>query len=134
MTDGRLGEAGVGGEARGATEAVAIRVHHDGGDSVCDLVAALSLRSALVMSDRSVIVFTTSCKWSRRSRLFFDKRASMSAARWWRLHEADTEIIEVGLIGNGSHSLAGELFGLEYDLLLYDATSTFFGGAAEGNP
>jgi hypothetical protein len=34
MTDGRLGEAGVGGKARGTAEAVAIRVHHDGGDSV----------------------------------------------------------------------------------------------------
>jgi transposase len=28
----------------------------------------------------------------------------------------------------------GELFGLEYDLLLYDVTSTFFEGAAQGNP
>jgi transposase len=28
----------------------------------------------------------------------------------------------------------GELFDLEYDLLLYDLTSTFFEGAAEGNP
>jgi transposase len=28
----------------------------------------------------------------------------------------------------------GELFGLEYDLLLYDVTSTFFEGAAVGNP
>jgi transposase len=28
----------------------------------------------------------------------------------------------------------GELFGLEYDLLLYDVTSTFFEGAAAGNP
>lgn len=28
----------------------------------------------------------------------------------------------------------GELFDLEYDLLLYDVTSTFFEGAAEGNP
>ena len=28
----------------------------------------------------------------------------------------------------------GELFGLEYDLLLYDVTSTYFEGLAEGNP
>ena len=28
----------------------------------------------------------------------------------------------------------GELFGLEYDLLLYDMTSTYFEGLAEGNP
>jgi transposase len=28
----------------------------------------------------------------------------------------------------------GELFGLEYDLLLYDVTSTYFEGQAEGNP
>lgn len=28
----------------------------------------------------------------------------------------------------------GELFGLEYDLLLYDVTSTFFEGAVAGNP
>lgn len=28
----------------------------------------------------------------------------------------------------------GELFGLEYDLLLYDVTSTYFEGAAEANP
>jgi transposase len=28
----------------------------------------------------------------------------------------------------------GELFDLEYDLLLYDVTSTFFEGAAQGNP
>jgi len=28
----------------------------------------------------------------------------------------------------------GELFDLEYDLLLYDVTSTFFEGKAEGNP
>lgn len=28
----------------------------------------------------------------------------------------------------------GELFGLEYDLLLYDVTSTFFEGAVTGNP
>jgi transposase len=28
----------------------------------------------------------------------------------------------------------GELFGLEYDLLLYDVTSTFFEGTAQGNP
>lgn len=28
----------------------------------------------------------------------------------------------------------GELFDLEYDLLLYDVTSTYFEGAAEGNP
>jgi transposase len=28
----------------------------------------------------------------------------------------------------------GELFELEYDLLLYDVTSTYFEGAAEGNP
>ena len=28
----------------------------------------------------------------------------------------------------------GELFGLQYDLLLYDVTSTYFEGQAEGNP
>lgn len=28
----------------------------------------------------------------------------------------------------------GEMFGLEYDLLLYDVTSTYFEGQAEGNP
>ena len=28
----------------------------------------------------------------------------------------------------------GELFALEYDLLLYDVTSTYFEGLAEGNP
>jgi transposase len=28
----------------------------------------------------------------------------------------------------------GELFGIEYDLLLYDVTSTYFEGQAEGNP
>ncbi len=28
----------------------------------------------------------------------------------------------------------GELFGLDYDLLLYDVTSTYFEGQAEGNP
>ena len=28
----------------------------------------------------------------------------------------------------------GELFGLEYDLLLYDVTSTYFEGQAEANP
>ena len=28
----------------------------------------------------------------------------------------------------------GELFDLEYDLLLYDVTSTYFEGQAEGNP
>jgi len=31
-------------------------------------------------------------------------------------------------------SRLGELFGLEYDLLLYDVTSTYFEGEAEGNP
>lgn len=28
----------------------------------------------------------------------------------------------------------GELFDLEYDLLLYDVTSTYFEGQAQGNP
>jgi hypothetical protein len=28
----------------------------------------------------------------------------------------------------------GELFGLEYDLLLYDMTSTYFEGQAQRNP
>jgi hypothetical protein len=28
----------------------------------------------------------------------------------------------------------GKLFGLEYDLLLYDVTSTYFEGQAEANP
>jgi transposase len=28
----------------------------------------------------------------------------------------------------------GELFGIEYDLLLYDVTSTYFEGQANGNP
>jgi transposase len=28
----------------------------------------------------------------------------------------------------------GELFGIEYDLLLYDVTSTYFAGPADGNP
>ena len=39
------------------------------------------------------------------------------------------EALEVYLKGR-----LGELFGLEYDLLLYDVTSTYFEGEAKGNP
>ena len=39
------------------------------------------------------------------------------------------EALEVSLKGR-----LGELFGLEYDLLLYDVTSTYFEGEAKGNP
>ena len=42
---------------------------------------------------------------------------------------AHKEAIEVHL-----QKRLGELFGLEYDLLLYDVTSTYFEGLAEGNP
>jgi hypothetical protein len=52
-----------------------------------------------------------------------------------RLYRAlDRLLVHKGALEKHLKSRAGELFGLEYDLLLYDVTSTFFEGAAQGNP
>jgi transposase len=54
----------------------------------------------------------------------------MPIGRWWsRIEPPHKPALEKHL-----KQRLGELFDLDYDLLLYDVTSTYFEGAAAANP
>src|SRR5262249_31317510 len=72
--------------------------------------------------------------WSRNTALGDILGVPAESVHTRRLYEGmDHLLLKKTEIEEHLRSRLGELFGLDYDLLLYDVTSTYFEGLAEGN-
>ncbi len=101
-------------------------------DVAWDLVAQILIVQRLIDPSSELSIAERSYEKSALADLLGVPPSKVNDDRLYRA--LDRLLVHKGALEQHLKSRAGELFGLEYDLLLYDVTSTFFEGAAAGNP